>query len=201
MRPGRVSRYRYQWNVHRQLGSKSIAMDGIAHAQGMDLLRALLERRWATTPLDPWAYSFQYLSGPIPFNCYVQINPDMEGLLFRAQLGGASLEIEHYPRMAQLCETLNLEVPVGCFSFNSSNGDVRWKSGVYFRKQELTEQMIRNVIDPALLHIDNAIHAIVSIHSGQSLEVALSRVGDDLGIGTSESCHYRFEPHPRGHAE
>ena len=173
-------------------------MDAVAHGQAMELLRALLERRWVTTPLEPWAYSFPYFAGPIPFNCYVQINPDMEGVLFRAQLGGAPLEFENYSRMALLCEKLNLDTPVGCFSFNSENGGVRWKSGLYFWKQSLTEQMIRNVIEPSLLLIDDAIHAIVSIHSGQSLEVALSRIGDDLGSGTSEHCHYRLEPHPRG---
>jgi len=172
-------------------------MHAASHTEAMKLLRDLLERRWLTTPLEPWAYSFTYLAGPIPFNCYMQINPDMEGLLFRAQLGGAPLETENYSRMSQLCEKLNLDTPVGCFCFNSENGDVRWKSGLYFWKETLTEQMIRNVLEPSLLLIDDAIHAIVSIHTGQSLEVALSRIGDDLGIGTSERCHYKLEPHPR----
>ncbi len=172
-------------------------MNAAAHSEAMAMLRGLLERRWVTAPLEPWAYRFSYLSGPIPYHCYVEINPDMEAVLFRAQLGGAPLEAENFPNMALLCEKLTLDTPVGCFAFNSETGEVRWKSGRYFRGQPLTEQTIRNVIEPSLLLIDDATHAIVSVHTGQSLEVALSRRGDDLGIGTSEHCHYRIEPHPR----
>jgi hypothetical protein len=172
-------------------------MDADAHAKAMGTLRELLERRWSTAPLDPWAYLFSYLSGPIHYSCYVQINPDMDGVLFRAQLGGAPLEPERYPAMALLCEKLNLDLPVGCFSFNSNTGDLRFKSGLYFWKQSLTEQMMRNVIEPSMLLIDDATHAIVTVHSGEGLDVALTRIGDDLGVGTSERCHYKLEPHPR----
>lgn len=175
-------------------------MDVAAHRQAMDLLRALLERRWVTTSLDATAYRFSYLSGPIPYHCYAEVNPEMEGLLFRAQLGGAPLEDENYSHMALRCEKINANLPVGCFSFNSENGQVRWKHGVYFRHQPVTEQLVRNVIEPSLLHIDDATHALVSVHAGQPLETALARLGDDLGIGTSEQCHYRMEPHPRAGA-
>jgi len=172
-------------------------MNAAAHRQAMDLLRELLERRWVTTPLDASAYSFAYFSGPIPYLCYAEINPDMEGLLFRAQLGGAPLEQENYSAMALLCETLNVNFPIGCFSFNAENGQVRWKHGVHFWNERVTEHLIRNIVEPSLLHIDDATPALVSVHTGRPLEEALARIGEDLGIGTNEHCHYRLEPHPR----
>jgi hypothetical protein len=57
-------------------GKPRRGMDPAVHAKAMATLHAFLERRWTTKPMDPWAFQFQYLAGPIPMPCYAQINPD-----------------------------------------------------------------------------------------------------------------------------
>jgi hypothetical protein len=162
----------------------------------MAVLQTFLERRWVVVGRDSWALHFQYLSGPIPFNCYVQVNPDMEAVLFRAILGGAPLEKAVYSNMGALCEIHNLNLPAGCFAFNRETGEVRFKMTAYFWGQEFTERTVRNVIDPAIQLLDSYVLSIVHVFVGESLESALARVDEDPGIGTSELCHYRQERHP-----
>ncbi len=171
-------------------------MDSAAHLQAMAILERFLERRWVVRGRDESTLHFQYLAGPIPFNSYVQVNPDMEAVLFRAMLGGAPLDKANYLAMATLCERHNLNLPAGCFAFNRENGEVRFKMTAYFSGQEFTEQTIRNVVDPAIRLLDNCVLSLVAVFVGKSLEEALAKVGEDPGIGTSEFCHYRQERHP-----
>lgn len=171
-------------------------MDARAHSNALEVLQAFLERRWVVVGRDEWALHFQYLAGPIPFNCYVQVNPEMEAVLFRAILGGAPLEKAFYPNMGALCEIHNLRLPAGCFAFDRENGEVRFKMTAYFRGQELVESTIRNVVDPAIQLLDSCVLSIVHVFVGESLQGALARVDEDPGIGTSELCHYRHERHP-----
>lgn len=171
-------------------------MEIAKHQESLKLLHELLEKRWCTQPLDEWSYSFQYLSGPIAFNCYAEINPDMEGFLFRALMSGAPLEKECYDTVRDLCTLLNVQIPSGCFAFNPENGEVRFKNTVYFWHQELTEQTMRNVIEPSIQLLDDCVLSLVAARVGKSLDESLSRVGEDPGIGTSDKCHYKHEPHP-----
>lgn len=163
----------------------------------MEILRNLLEKRWATRPLDDSSYQFQYLSGSITFNCYAEINPDMEGFLFRAIFGGAPLESNTYACIESLCTNHNVNLPIGCFAFNKESGDLRFKSGMYFWGLDLTEKMMRNVIEPSIQLIDQYVLSLVSASVGKPFHEALARVGEDPGIGTSDMCHYKYESHPR----
>lgn len=171
-------------------------MDKLKHQTAMKTLFDLLERRWVTQELDDSSYSFEYLAGPIPFSCYVEINPKMEGVLFRAILGGAPLPKESFESMERLCTLHNLQLPNGCFAFNPQSGEVRFKFGAYFWKQDLTEQMLRNVLEPAIQLLDAHVLSIVSVYAGKPLSEALTRTGENPGIGTSSRCHYKHEPHP-----
>jgi len=172
-------------------------METTKHQEAMKILHTLLEKRWCTQKLDEWSYSFQYLSGSIPFNCYMEINPEMKSVLFRAILGGAPLELAFYDNMERLCTIHNVKLPNGCLAFNPENGEVRFKTSSYFWSMELTEQMIRNVVEPSLMLLDSCVLSIVSVHSGGSLNEALTLIGEDPGIGTNNLCHYKYEPHPR----
>ncbi|MCC9607183.1 hypothetical protein LOC68_14110 [Blastopirellula sp. JC732] len=169
----------------------------MSHEEAMYCLLDLLERRWRTQPLDEWSLSFPYLAGSIPFHCYAEINPNMEAFLFRAIMGGAPLDREYYGNMKDLCTLHNVRIPSGCFAFNPENGELRFKNSVYFWRQELTEQMMRNVIEPSLLLLDNYVLSLVAVHVGKSVQEALTRVGEDPGVGKSSACHYKQEPHPR----
>ena len=172
-------------------------MDPAAHTKAMATLHAFLERRWTTMPMDPSALQFQYLAGPIPMSCYAEINPDMEGFIFRAALPGGGMDKKNYENLSRLCEIHNAALPIGCFVFNRENGEVRYKSGVYFWGTEPTERMMRNVIEPSIMLLDHYILSLVHVWVGQGIDESLARVGEDPGIGTSENCHYRHEPHPR----
>jgi len=119
----------------------------------------------------------------------------MEGFIFRAVLPG--LDKKNYENVSRLCEIHNAALPMGCFVFNRENGEVTYKSGVYFWGTEPTERMMRNVIEPSIMLLDHYILSLVHVWVGHGVDESLARVGEDPGIGTSENCHYRHEPHPR----
>lgn len=180
----------------RSILSSGVSMNRAAHLEAMTTLRMFLERRWVILGEDESAMHFQYLAGPIPFNAYAQVNPDMEAVLFRAMLGGAPLDKANYLAMSILCERHNVDLPAGCFAFNRESGEVRFKMCAYFRGQAFSERTIRNVVDPAIQLLDHYVLSIVHVFVGKPLEEALARAGEDPGIGTSEFCHYRHERHP-----
>jgi hypothetical protein len=171
-------------------------MQSEEHRLALQGLHALLERRWRTTPLDAWSYSFCYLAGPIPFNCYVEINPDMNGVVFRAML---SQPVPQACRqtMADLCNAINYQVPMGCFAVHMESGDLRWKFGAYFGRSGPSEELIRSVVEPSAVFLDMYVLSIMAAWNGASLQDAMARMGEDPGIGKSDDCHYKDEPHPR----
>ena len=170
-------------------------MTPTTHAAALETVLAFLSRRWVCAPLDSWSLSFTYLAGPIPFNAYAEVNPDMEALNFRAILA-VPISIENTDCVLRLCNLINQRVPMGSFTLDPSTGDLRWKFGAYFRHIEFTEQLVRNVVEPSIGHVDSHVLSLIAAWNGAPLEQALKKIGESPGVGTSAACHYRLEPHP-----
>ncbi len=71
---------------------------------------------------------------------------------------------------------------------------------MYFWKEELTQRKMRTILESSILTIDRYIKSILYVFNGNAEGEDFSKViqlfGENIGIGVSESCHYKFEKHP-----
>ena len=145
-------------------------------------IRAILEERFDTRPMDARSIAFDFAAGPIPLPCYCELNPDMQGFIFR---GIFALRFPREVRAvaAEYIHRVNYALPIGNWAIDLDSGDVRWKLGVYFGDGELSADLIRGVLDSSLYFIYQHIFGLVKIHNGKSLEEALASIGEDHGVG------------------
>jgi len=159
----------------------------------MHVLAKVLNERWEPKRQDDRSFAFPWVAGSIPLTCYVQINPDMEGFIFR---GIHSLPFEPAKRSlaAEFIHRINYAQPIGNWAIDLDSGDVRFKNGVYFRGGELTENMIRNVIDASLFFVYNDIMGFVKLQTGGALSDAMNARGKDHGVGTTKGMKVPGRP-------
>jgi hypothetical protein len=159
----------------------------------MQRLEAVLNERWEPQRHDATSFVFPWVAGSIPLTCFVQINTDMQGFIFRA-MPGLPVEPKLRPIVGEFIQRLNYEQPIGNWAINLDTGDVRFKNGVYFRGGELTENMIRNVIDSSLFFVYHDIMGFVKLQTGSTLAEAMAARGKDHGVGVTKGMKVAGNP-------
>jgi hypothetical protein len=146
-------------------------------------LQRMLAGQFPTTKLlDEWSVGFTWAAGPIPFTCYAQINPEMRGFVFRA-IWCTPFPPEQRVAAAEYLHRVNYPCPVGGWAIDLDTGDVRWKSGLYFGDDDLTEVLMFEVLNSSFALIRPHVLGLVKLFNGESLTAALAAVGQDLGEG------------------
>lgn len=158
----------------------------------------LLEKRFLPHKIGENAVEFIYLSGVAEFKCKIEIDLHSKGIFFSALL---SLPIPEDYQMTALewNNSINEKSLVGHFSINPDNGYVKWTSGFYFWKSELTERLMRTLIESSILSIDHYSHSLLYVFNGgaeQNYSKAFMLIGETPEISVSKSCHYTYEKHP-----
>jgi hypothetical protein len=148
----------------------------------MKRLKTVLNERWEPEVLDEWSFVFPWVAGCIPLSCYAEVNPDMQGFVFRA-INPLPVEPDTRPLVAEFIHRVNCAQPIGNWAIDLDTGDVRFKNGVYFRRAELTESMIRNVIESSLFFVYHDIMGLVKLQTGGTLHEAMAARGIDHGVG------------------
>ncbi|MGI4872790.1 MAG: hypothetical protein ACRYFX_16650 [Janthinobacterium lividum] len=165
----------------------------------MTILTNLLERRFLTTQVAENALGFTYLSGPIAFDCKIEVDLNSKSLYLTATLGLPFAE-ENQLTALEWCNCMNEKLYTGHFAVNPDTGHLKWLSGLYFWKQDLTERIMRTLIESSILTIDHYLASLLYVFNGnaegEDFQPALALLGKDLGIGVSKSCHYTVEKHP-----
>ena len=65
---------------------------------------------------------------------------------------------------------------------------------MYFRGGELTENMIRNVIDSSLFFVYHDIMGFVKLQTGGTIEQAMAARGKDHGVGITKGMKVPGDP-------
>jgi hypothetical protein len=165
-----------------------------AHQAAMQLLEALISERWKPRRHDDRSFSFPWVAGCIPLSCYAEINPDMEGFIFRA-IHQLKVEADCRAAVAEMFHRINYDQPIGNWAINLDSGEVRFKNGFYFRGGQPTEVMMRNVIDSSLFFVYHDIMAVVKLQTrGGTIEQALAVRGKDQGVGTTGGMRVAGQP-------
>jgi hypothetical protein len=142
----------------------------------MARLEEVLLERWELERQDPWSFAFSWKARSVPVSCYAQINPDMEAFIFRV-LVPVRLAAEQRPLLAEFMHRVNYAQPIGNWAIDLDTGDTRFKNGVYFQGSELTEALIRNVIESALVFVHHDIVGIMKLQAGGTVEEAIADRG------------------------
>jgi hypothetical protein len=153
-------------------------------------LEAILNERWEPKRLDATSFGFPWVAGSIPLSCYGQINPDMDGLVFRA-INPLPVAPAQRPLVGEFIHRINYAQPIGNWALNLDTGDLRFKNGVYFRNGDLTDNMIRNVIDASLFFVYHDIMGFVKLQTGGTLADAMAARGKDHGTGMTQGMKPR----------
>ena len=159
----------------------------------MQRLEAVLSERWEPQRQDDRSFAFPWVAGGIPLSCVAQVNPDMGGFIFRA-INPLPVEPAKRALVGEFIHRVNYAQPIGNWAIDLDTGDVRFKNGVYFRGGELTENMIRNVIDSSLFFVYHDIMGIVKLQTGGTLEDAMAARGKHHGVGITNGMKVPGDP-------
>jgi hypothetical protein len=159
----------------------------------MKRLEAVLSERWKPQRQDERSFAFPWVAGCIPLSCYAQVNPDMGGFIFRA-INPLPVEPAKRAVVAEFIHRVNYAQPIGNWAIDLDTGDVRFKNGVYFRGGELTENIIRNVVDSSLFFVYHDIMGFVKLQTGGTIEEAMAARGKDHGVGITKGMKVQGDP-------
>ena len=159
----------------------------------MARLEEVLLERWEPERQDPWSFAFAWMTRGIPMSCYAHIYPDMEGFIFRA-INPFCVELDKRPLVAEFIHRVNFAQPIGNWAIDLDTGDTRFKNGVYFRGGELTDNLIRNVIESSLVFVYHDIMGFVKLQTGGTVAEALAARGTDHGVGIPEGMNVQGDP-------
>jgi hypothetical protein len=161
-------------------------------------LMALLAKRFLPKKDGKNAVAFVYYSGIAAFTCSITIDLVSKGIFLSAVL--ATPMPEAYQMTAlEWCNAINDKSLAGHFSIDPETGYVKWSYGIYFWKMELTERIMRTLLESSILNIDYYSHSLLYIFNGSAehdYEGALALIGEDPGISISKNCLYTYEKHP-----
>ena len=147
-----------------------------------DLRRMLAGQFPTTQSLDEWSVGFCWTAGAVPFDCYVEINPDAQGFIFRA-IWQTPFPHEHRITVAEYLHRVSYPLPVGGWAIDLDSGDVRWKSGFFFGDGDLTDELMIETLNSSFAFVRDHTLGLVKLANGDPLASAMAVVGHDAGEG------------------
>jgi hypothetical protein len=135
--------------------------------QAFELLSSFLdEDEWFPRRIDgKFAYSMSYTGKNGDLRCYAIVRVDLEEFLFYAV---APVKVPEVVRsaIAEFLTRANYGLRIGNFELDYSDGEVRYKSSVDFEGQNLTSDLIRNAIYPAVHTMDRYLPGLLRVSFG-----------------------------------
>jgi hypothetical protein len=135
--------------------------------QAFELLSSFLdEDEWFPRRIDgKYAYSMSYTGKNGDLRCYAIVRVDLEEFLFYAV---APVKVPEVVRSAisEFLTRANYGLRIGNFELDFSDGEVRYKSSVDFEGQNLTSDLIRNAIYPAVHTMDRYLPGLLRVSFG-----------------------------------
>jgi hypothetical protein len=135
--------------------------------QAFELLSSFLdEDEWFPRRIDgKYAYSMSYTGKNGDLRCYAIVRVDLEEFLFYAV---APVKVPEVVRSAigEFLTRANYGLRIGNFELDYSDGEVRYKSSIDFEGQNLTSDLIRNAIYPAVHTMDRYLPGLLRVSFG-----------------------------------
>ena len=97
--------------------------------------------------------------------CYAQVRVDLQQFIFYAVAPIKAPE-ESRTAVAEFLTRANYGMRIGNFELDYSDGEVRYKSSLDFEDEELTPNLIRNSIYPAVQTLDSYLPGLMRVAFG-----------------------------------
>ncbi len=132
-----------------------------------ELLSSYLdEDEWFPRRIEgKYAYSMSYSGKNGDLRCYAIVRVDLEEFLFYAV---APVKVPEQVRQAvsEFLTRANYGLRIGNFELDYSDGEVRYKSSLDFEGQNLTSDLIRNAMYPAVHTMDRYMPGLLRVSFG-----------------------------------
>lgn len=99
------------------------------------------------------------------FQCIANINNEESKFTFYS-ICGSNAPAEKRKNVLEFINDLNNNLDVGNFQIDLEDGEVRFKTGIFFHSLDINVQLIENIILPNLIGIDTALPGIVGLMFG-----------------------------------
>jgi hypothetical protein len=140
------------------------------HANGLRayevLGRFLSDDGWFPQPIEGLhAYRTFYSGDSGELRCYALVRVDLEQFIFHA-VAGVKVPAERRGPAAEFLTRANYGLRIGNFEMNIADGEVRYKSSLDFEGEQLTFNLIRNAIYPAVRIMDEYLPGLMQVAFG-----------------------------------
>ncbi len=125
---------------------------------------------------DELVYKVRYPAKFMPLTCFAQIDPDREQFAFYVLI---PIRVREDLRLvfAEYLTRVNYGLRVGNFEMDFEDGELRYKSVLSFKDEQLTQNWIRNAILPAISTVDRYAPGFAKIlRGGKSAAEAFAEV-------------------------
>jgi hypothetical protein len=99
------------------------------------------------------------------FRCFATVRVDLEQFIFYAVAAVKVPESER-PAAAEYITRANYGLRIGNFEMDFSDGEIRYKSSLDFEGEELSNNLIRNAIYPAVQLLDQYLPGLLKVVFG-----------------------------------
>ena len=127
---------------------------------------------------DNYVYRSYFVGRNGEVTCFAQIRVDLEQFIFYVVMpvrAPANMRLA----VAEFITRANYGLRIGNFELDFDDGEVRYKSSLDFEGVELTNDLIRNTIYPAVQTMDRYLPGVLSvIFGGKSPEEAIASIED-----------------------
>jgi hypothetical protein len=143
--------------------------------QGFATLGQFLEEdQWHPQPLeDSHAYHMYFRGNNGETHCIARVRVDLEQLICYV-LAPVKAPENSFDRVVEFVTRANYGMRIGNFEFDYSDGEIRYKSSFDFEKSELTPQLIKNSLYPAVSTMDRYLPGLMAVmYGGKSAQEAI----------------------------
>jgi hypothetical protein len=154
----------------------------LAGHRAFERLGELLEQDgWYPQPLgDKPVYRVQYAGKNGSFPCYLQVRLELEQLLIYAVCPVRIPEQTRAP-VAEFVTRANYGLRIGNFELDYSDGEVRYKTSLDFEGENLSFNLLRGLLYPAVHTLDLYLPGLLAVGHGEktALEAIVAIEGED----------------------
>lgn len=146
--------------------------------RAFDTLGAFLdEDEWYPQRADGWhGYWVHYTGSNAEIRCFSQIRVESEILLIYA-MAPVRIPEESRPAIAEFIARANYGLNIGNFELNFGDGRLRFKASLDFEGADLTPNLIRNAIYPAVRTMNSYFPGVLKVlYGGATAEEAIAEI-------------------------
>jgi hypothetical protein len=117
-----------------------------------------------------------------PMGCFAIIDPDNHAFIFQI-LHIDKIKPDYHSVVLEYLNYVNFPLPIGNWEMKLDEGTVRWRSGFYFRGDDLSLSLMQQVMSSCFYFVGETFRGILILSQGGTMDEAIDSIGESLGLG------------------